>query len=247
MAKVGERTKKESKIAKYRADLGVSLIGKRLRGTHRAVYSGSVVEARSLFPNWKRKVCIVTSGKIDLENEQYVLYFQKLYPKSKLKTVELNDVTSPKDEVLYSAGLAFIPLVDGKLTTIRGKSSLLTYRPFTANKTCTNKSVHGSVCHIVQGYTEAFTVEAYDLEYENDKYVLKLPEKDSSITSDSKLPTNHHPDGAIILKEVNNILVAVGALTIVRHEISAVLFSQLDEFGMNNAQISSKAGRELVS
>ena len=231
-AVAGKTTRKEYKIAENRADLGVCLIGKRLRGTCRAVFSGCVVKARSLFPNWRRKLCIITSGKIDLNAEQYyLLYFKKL--NSGVKRIKLQRVTSSKDKEEYISGLAFIPLDDSKLRKgIFWKSSILTYRPFTVNK---EESLHDSVCHIVDGHSEVFTVKPYDVECIDGTFVLKLPEKDAIFKTFSELTAqgsnNVHPDGAVILKSIDNTLVAVGALVFVNDQISPVMFSQLQQSG----------------
>ncbi len=226
----GETTRRELKIAENRADLGVCLIAKCLHGTYRAVFSGCVAKTRSLFPNWKRKFCIITSGKIDVK-QYYLLYFKKL--NSRVKRVKLESVTSSKGNVEYISGLAFIPLNDTKLRKgIFYKSSILTYRPFTVSK---EESIHGSVCHIVDGHPEVFTVTAYDVECVDGKYFLKLPEKDAIFKTFSELTAqgsnNLQPYGAVILKSIDNMLMAVGVLDFVDDKLSPVLFSQLPGIG----------------
>lgn len=237
----GRTTRKEHKIAANRVGVGVCLIAKRLRGIKRAVFSGSVVKTESLFRNWKRKFCIITSGKIDLSKE-HLLCFKNLDSNiPELTTVELERVTSSKDAVEYILGLAIIPLDDSKLTKFFSiiKSSILTYRPFPVHVHVNREEVlDGSVCYIVDGHPDLFTVKAYDLEYISEEYVLKLPERgeqDAIFKTFSELTAqgsnNLHPDGAVILKSVDNKPVAVGALAFVDDKISPVLFSRLQEFG----------------
>ncbi|XP_078343063.1 uncharacterized protein LOC144628824 [Oculina patagonica] len=229
---LSEARKKERKIAENRAELGVCLIAKRLRGPYRAVFSGCVV--KSLFPNWRRKFCIITSGKIDLTEQYYLLCFRELDSELALIKVKLENVFCSESNVEYLSGLAIIPLDDSKLTNFFIKSSILTYRPFTVNK---EESLDGSVCYIVDGYPDVFAVKAYDLEYLNGEYILKLPERgeqDATFKTFSELTAqgsnNLHPDGAVILKNVDNTLMAVGALAFVDDKISPVAFSQLQEF-----------------
>ena len=217
-----ETTKKDRLIAENRATLGVCLVGKCVQGSYRPVFSGFVVETGDLFPQWKRKCCLVTSGTIDLK-ERYA-YFKKLpVKKSTQKKVKL-DVSSSKDPVHISpmaTGLAFIPL----------KKELKYYRKFLVNKRCTKESINGSVCHIVEGNTDSFTVTPYNLKYVNEEYVLELPENGTSFKTLSELTAsgsfNLHPKGAVILKK--NSLTAVGALGFVDDKIQPVLFSQLQE------------------
>ncbi|KAL9959540.1 hypothetical protein ACROYT_G032870 [Oculina patagonica] len=239
---LSEARKKERKIAENRAELGVCLIAKRLRGPYRAVFSGCVV--KSLFPNWRRKFCIITSGKIDLTEQYYLLCFRELDSELALIKVKLENVFCSESNVEYLSGLAIIPLDDSKLTNFFIKSSILTYRPFTVNK---EESLDGSVCYIVDGYPDVFAVKAYDLEYLNGEYILKLPERgeqDATFKTFSELTAqgsnNLHPDGAVILKNVDNTLMAVGALAFVDDKISPVAFSQLQEFpvAITNSTVS---------
>ncbi|XP_078343062.1 caspase-3-like [Oculina patagonica] len=87
------------------------------------------------------------------------------------------------------------------------------------------------------GNPDVFTVKAYDLECVNGEYILKLPERgeqDATFKTFSELTAKGdnylHPDGAVFLKNVNNTLMAVGALAFVDDKISPVAFSQLQEF-----------------
>ena len=148
-------------------------------------------------------------------------------------------MTSSKDTIKYCFGLAIIPLDDNKLKKFLGlkKSGILTYRPFPVNK---EESFDGSVCYIVDGNPQVFTVKSYVLKHVNKEYFLELPERgeqDSSYKTFSQLTAqgsnNLHPDGAVVLKTVktavNKTVVAVGALSFVNGKISPVSFSQLTE------------------
>ena len=82
----GRPTRKECQIEKKREVLGVCLIAKRLHGIYRGVCSGCVVEVSTLFPNWKRKVCVITHEKIDWSKKQgYRLYFEEMSGDGKKK------------------------------------------------------------------------------------------------------------------------------------------------------------------
>ena len=230
----GMPTRKDCQIAENREVLGVCLIAKRLHGVYIGVCSGFVVEVRTLFKNWKRPVCVITDGQTDWSNRQdYRLYFKELPAWSGAlgeRLYELEHVTSSKDAITYSSGLAIIPLDDNKLKKLLGirKSGILTYRPFPVKK---KESLDGSVCYIIDGGPYGFTVKPYDLEYVNEEYILKLPgrcfQTFSQLTSQGA--NNLHPHGAVILKMVKKTVVAVGALSFVHGKISPVSFSQLTE------------------
>lgn len=235
----GRQTRKDCQIEKNREVLGVCLIAERLRRVYRVVCSGFVVEVRTLFPNWKRKVCVITDKQIDeSKKKDYRLYFKELSQWSGAggeRFYELERVTSSKDDIIYRLGLAIIPLNDNKLKKFLGlkKSGVLSYRPFSANK---KESFDGSVCYIIDGGPDGFTVKPYDLECVNEEYILKLPERGergaifkSFDELTARGSNNLHPDGAVILKTVKKTVVAIGALSFVNGKISPVSFSQLTE------------------
>lgn len=172
---------------------GVCLVGKKNSGEIQGLCTGTVV-------SFRESIVLVTSERIILSKEdlakvkenskewnkgEYVLCFKPRKPKNELKIYKLDDVTDvtkPNEGVNFDEGLVMIHL-DSKKLSDRFKK----HRPFKASdkKITDPKPFNDSICQIVNGNSNRFVVESYEIMYDNGKEVLRARSTPGASTFDT--------------------------------------------------------------
>lgn len=259
----GGPSAKSVKVSKKGDLLGVCIIGKldEALGTYSEFYSGSLVKGLSDYSgSADEDIFIVTSDKIvppanrqnqgtesttlklnSLKASDYKLCFKNWSSDKKQRSYELDKVTDSEASVKLISGMAMIPLDSQKVkgrSLVSGKSGLLTYRPFRANKVSV-ASLKGSDCLIVEGNMESFGMVPFNLVLDDSgKYVLKLQEGEVNFETRTQITggetNNRRPSGAVIVRRQESMTgrsEAIAVLNFVNSKVSPVLFPRLQAVG----------------
>ena len=212
----GQKTKKEERREKRKAELGVCRIRKILKdgAGYQTVGSGAVIKNLMNQWPWKDKCCIVASDKVlpekDFDVNNFYIDFKKL-DSSNPKTVVLGNIAISDAVHRSTSGLVVIPLQDPtgpKVFTIK-KSSIFTYRPFTKGSELSNELL----CPIVDDMgSSGFDVKPFRLKLTLDlQFVLHDGHSSFKTLAEFTGSSNRKPHGCVILSRGEN-LDAVGIL-----------------------------------
>lgn len=146
--------------------LAVCGIMKQLDGVQGRCFVGTGSLVKDFFPALERKIHLVTSEKVIQPDNLngYFLCFKSLKGKDK-QPVKLTSVWNKSDKVIFTSGLAFVPVDPDRLGVIRkSRSGLVNHRPFTVcDQPKEDLSHHKLYCHVVDESGKSFVIRPFQL------------------------------------------------------------------------------------